>query len=874
MFIFEILKNIVLAPLELIFEIIFSFAFKLTNSEGLSIIILSIVVSTLVLPLYNRAEKIEAEQRAKEKELSQWVEHIKKHFKGDERYMMLDAYYRENHYSPLSQLRSTISILLQIPFFLTAYDLLGVRAAKRLSGASFLGLYDLGAPDKMFSVGIITINALPILMTLINVLATYIYTKGQPTKTVLRTLALPLVFLVLLYNSPSALLLYWTMNNTYSLIKTIIIKNSANGNAERNTYKKAKTRQEPRSLAVKGLNSFFKTNGSTSIFTLSAVFMSVLTGLLIPLAYLSASPEEFVNLNDPQNPLKYLLTSYFVSVGFFIMWPGVFYYLANKKTRIVISVMMLCISATSVVNYLFFSSETGTINTTLVFNKTPGYSVSQLVVNCFIVAAVIAICFFSIRFKKTVGIIIVAAIMAVLTISVIDAKKIQDAYTHVSSNLSTYREESAPKIRLSSENDNVVIIMLDRAVSGYIPYVFNENPELIQQFEGFVYYPNTVSFAQNTLKTTSALFGGYEYTPERMDARADESLAEKHDEALRVLPVLFSNQGFCVTLMDLPFVGWTWSGDYSSFEDIGNCYTYHGKVFFSSDTEEYYNAENRRYRNLFMYSLFRCSPLCLQETIYDNGDYLSVEEDIVNVSNLLENYRVLDNLESMTQIDNDYNGGLFIMDNQVTHDVTNISNFDPYTPYEFEEGYYISDGNGEIYMWDPVQAADYECQVLALKELGEYFDYLRANDLYDNTRIIIVSDHGYAVYLFEGLVTEDYEFTAEPWNSLLMVKDFGSTGFVTDYSFMTIADVPTIAMQGIIDNPVNPATGVPINSDLKNGDLYVSYSPTNDMEIWNPDYNTGNTFFYEDDCNWYKIANQNIFDFDNWVKTDNPAKGS
>lgn len=873
MVVFEILRNIFLTPLELIFEAIFTVAYEITGREEIAIIILSLVVSTLVLPLYKRAEKIESEQRLKENELSYWVNHIKKNFKGDERYMMLDAYYRENHYNPIYQLKSSLSILLQIPFFMAAYDMLGVRAISRFyNDALFESIYgfSLGEPDGLLRFGSIAINVLPLVMTLVNIMAYYIYSKDLPFKTAIRSYLLAVLFLVLLYNSPSALLLYWTTNNIYSLVKNLLLRNLTPG-----LQKKKERGKNSVSIRIsKWTENYFARGTYKGVFILAAVFMSVLTGLLIPLAYLSASPEEFVNLNDPQNPLKYLLTSFFVSVGFFIMWPGVFYYLANKKTRIVISVMMLCISATSVVNYLFFSSETGTINTTLVFNKTPEYSVSQLVVNCFIVAAVIAICFFSIRFKKTVGIIFVAAIMAVLTISLIDAKKIQDAYTHVSSNLSTYREESAPKIRLSSENDNVVIIMLDRAVSGYIPYVFNENPELAQQFEGFVYYPNTVSFAQNTLKTTSALFGGYEYTPERMDARADESLAEKHDEALRVLPVLFSNQGFCVTLMDLPFVGWTWSGDYSSFEDIGNCYTYHGKVFFSSDTEEYYNAENRRHRNLFMYSLFRCSPLCLQETIYDNGDYLSVEEDIVNVLNLLENYRVLDNLESMTQIDNDYNGGLFIMDNQVTHDVTNISNFDPYTPYEFEEGYYISDGNGEIYMWDPVQAADYECQVLALKELGEYFDYLRANDLYDNTRIIIVSDHGYAVYLFEGLVTEDYEFTAEPWNSLLMVKDFGSTGFVTDYSFMTIADVPTIAMQGIIDNPVNPATGVPINSDLKNGDLYVSYSPTNDMEIWNPDYNTGNTFYYEDDCNWYKIANQNIFDFDNWVKTDNPAKGS
>ena len=65
MIILEILRNIFLAPLELIFEVIFTIAFNITHSEGLAIIILSLVVSTLVLPLYKRAEAIEQEQRAK-----------------------------------------------------------------------------------------------------------------------------------------------------------------------------------------------------------------------------------------------------------------------------------------------------------------------------------------------------------------------------------------------------------------------------------------------------------------------------------------------------------------------------------------------------------------------------------------------------------------------------------------------------------------------------------------------------------------------------------------------------------------------------------------------------------------------------------------
>ena len=867
MVIFEILKNIVLAPLELIFEIIFSLAFKITGSEGLAIIILSLVVSTLVLPLYKRAEKIEAEQMAKEKELSHWIEHIKKNFKGDERYMMLDAYYRENHYSPLSQLRSTISILLQIPFFLTAYDLLGVRAADRLSGSSFLVFYDLGVPDGILSVGNITINLLPILMTLINVLTTYIYTKDQPTKTVLRSLALPLVFLVLLYNSPSALLLYWTMNNIYSLIKTIIIKNSGSGSTNKINCKKAKTKQT--GLIAKGIASVFETKGNTSLFILSAVFMSVLTGLLIPLAYLSASPEEFLDVMALQNPLHYLISSFFVAVGFFVAWPSVFYYLASKKIKHIIAAAMIGISVCSTVNYLFFGTDTGTINTSLVFDQAPSYPAMQMALNAILVLLIFGACFFLYRFQKFFKIAFIAVILTTLTISAINAKKVHDAYIAVFNHIDDYREEEAPQIRLSATGNNVMVIMLDRAVSGYIPYVLYEFPELAEKFDGFVYYPNCLAFGQNTLKTSSALFGGYDYTPERIDARADETLAEKHDESLKVLPQLFSEQGYTTTLMDLPFAGWSWNDDYSAFQDIDNCFTYHAKDYFTSDTESHVNVENRRNRNLFMYSLFRCSPLMLQTMIYDSGNYNSVTEDAYDIYDVLENYKVLENLDEMTQVSDMYPGCLFLMDNQTTHDVTNLSNYDPYNTVEFEEGYYITDGENELYLWDSYQAATYECLVASMLELGEYMDYLKANGVYDNTKIIIVSDHGTGVMLFDNL--EFKEVSADWYNCLLMVKDFNSTGFETDYTFMTNADVPSIALEGIVNDPSNPYTGNPINTEPKNGDLYVGYSLTHDEKLWNPDLNQGNTFYYDEDCVWFKVINGNIFEESNWIKVNKPA---
>ena len=63
-----------------------------------------------------------------------------------------------------------------------------------------------------------------LLMTLINIVSGIIYTKGHPLKSKIQVYGLALVFLVLLYHSPSGLVFYWLLNNVFSLVKNIFYK--------------------------------------------------------------------------------------------------------------------------------------------------------------------------------------------------------------------------------------------------------------------------------------------------------------------------------------------------------------------------------------------------------------------------------------------------------------------------------------------------------------------------------------------------------------------------------------------------------------------------------------------------------------------------
>ena len=198
-----LLYTLIISPIELLFEVIFAIANRITGNAGISIIFLSLAVNFLVLPLYKRADELQAEDRDIQAKMAPVIKHIKKTFKGDERFFMTQEYYRINNYKPVYALKSSVSLLLQIPFFIAAYNLLsGMRS---LQGMSFGFLSDLGKEDAMFYIGNFPVNVLPILMTLINIVSGIIYTKGHPLRAKIQVYGLAAVFLVLLYHSPAGL---------------------------------------------------------------------------------------------------------------------------------------------------------------------------------------------------------------------------------------------------------------------------------------------------------------------------------------------------------------------------------------------------------------------------------------------------------------------------------------------------------------------------------------------------------------------------------------------------------------------------------------------------------------------------------------------
>jgi YidC/Oxa1 family membrane protein insertase len=216
------LYTLIIYPLTEIIEFVFVFSQKVFKDTGFSILAISVSVSVLTLPLYNVAEKWQILERGIQKKLKSDIENIKRNFNGDERFMILSTYYRQNRYHPIFALRSSFGLLIQIPFFIAAYSYLTHLDALR--GAHFAFFRDMGAPDALFTIHGFPVNVLPIALTAINCIAGAIYTRGFPLKEKMQIYAMALIFLVLLYTSPAGLVLYWTANNIFSLVKNCYYK--------------------------------------------------------------------------------------------------------------------------------------------------------------------------------------------------------------------------------------------------------------------------------------------------------------------------------------------------------------------------------------------------------------------------------------------------------------------------------------------------------------------------------------------------------------------------------------------------------------------------------------------------------------------------
>ena len=181
-----------------IYNKLLSSLFDITDDFFITILIILLINTFLTKLLENALIK----KTSNIKDLNDFISKKEKSIKKKDVFKLHDKF----SYHPLYKTIDVLPFIIQLPFLISVYfSILNFHSFENLS---FMLIDDISKPDKL----LLGINILPFLMFIVNLFLIKL-SKKSISKT---DLFFPFLFLFLLYNSPSSLLIYWTLSLIFS----------------------------------------------------------------------------------------------------------------------------------------------------------------------------------------------------------------------------------------------------------------------------------------------------------------------------------------------------------------------------------------------------------------------------------------------------------------------------------------------------------------------------------------------------------------------------------------------------------------------------------------------------------------------------------
>ncbi len=197
----------------------------LVGNLGWALVIFSLLSKLVLLPLTQKS----TESMKKMQELAPKINEIKEKYKDKPEVMNKEVMklYKTNKVNPMG---GCLPLLLQMPFFFALWSAL-LNSIDLWNAPFILWINDLSMPDTVFKIQGFNINILPIVMTASSFVQQKLTTpsaggSGQQQKLMM---FMPLIFIVIFWNMPSGLVLYWTLQNVLQIVHQIVINKIKSG---------------------------------------------------------------------------------------------------------------------------------------------------------------------------------------------------------------------------------------------------------------------------------------------------------------------------------------------------------------------------------------------------------------------------------------------------------------------------------------------------------------------------------------------------------------------------------------------------------------------------------------------------------------------
>jgi YidC/Oxa1 family membrane protein insertase len=190
-----------------------------TGNWGVAVILLTIFVRLCIWPIHAKSMRTMKRMGL----LAPMMKELQEKYKDNpqEQQMEVMKLYRDYGVNPLG---GCLPLLLQFPIFIGLYSML--EYAAELRGHGLWWVKDLSAPDTVAQLAGFNINPLPIIMGL-TMVAQMKLTPQPATVDKMQQrifMFMPLIFLWISYDFASALALYWSTQNLFSIAQTWIMK--------------------------------------------------------------------------------------------------------------------------------------------------------------------------------------------------------------------------------------------------------------------------------------------------------------------------------------------------------------------------------------------------------------------------------------------------------------------------------------------------------------------------------------------------------------------------------------------------------------------------------------------------------------------------
>lgn len=398
--------------------------------------------------------------------------------------------------------------------------------------------------------------------------------------------------------------------------------------------------------------------------------------------------------------------------------------------------------------------------------------------------------------------------------------------------LNTYRSAIFSKelnefLTFSKNGKNIIVIMLDMFSPSDMEVLLKVDPELKNTFSSFTFYPDTLSSGISTIFGKAPLLGGEDATPWKLNEDKALSLEEKVNKSWSIFFQKLALHDYQIELNDNKWYSW-FDPRYYSSEILT-------KIVVSKDEHPLVSSWDikNNYKNdisgdpsnfLTLFGLFKISPYSLKSYIYDRGNWLKRIDRSDEIEWSHRELPLLDALSTQVKFTDSSKNKFKFLSTLLTHVPWTLNQYCKPSSKPVRTDLYSSLG----IKWDQ----RLQSELCSLNLIGNFLGVLKENDVFSNTMVLIVSDHGtqgaHTPKQANGLSQDQLRD-----GSLLLVKEFGEEKGelrISDY-LTTNYDVPNLILNALDNNQDFPWMNKNRKRKTVHGDWQRHLHPKNNYKL-------------------------------------------